>query len=61
MQELFIRWAQLTAYLPSMQFSFSPWQYDTETVDICREAVRAHEDIVTPIVLRASEESVSNG
>ena len=26
--ELFIRWMQLNAFLPSMQFSISPWQYE---------------------------------
>ena len=47
---------QVTAFLPAMQFSFVPWQYDEEVVEIAREYVRIHEEIVTPIVLQAAEE-----
>ena len=31
-EELFIRWMQLNAFMPAMQFSISPWQYDDEKV-----------------------------
>ena len=31
-EELFIRWMQLNAFMPSMQFSISPWQYDDSRV-----------------------------
>ena len=31
-EELFIRWIQLNAFMPAMQFSISPWQYDDEKV-----------------------------
>lgn len=31
--ELFIRWAQLNTFLPVMQFSISPWGYDTATTE----------------------------
>lgn len=27
-RELYVRWLEMTAFLPSMQFSISPWQYD---------------------------------
>ncbi|XP_070532691.1 myogenesis-regulating glycosidase-like [Ptychodera flava] len=60
-RELFIRWMQLTAYLPSMQFSLSPWQYDDEVVEIALKMVQVHEDIVTPIVLKAAREATVSG
>ena len=50
-RELYIRWLQMSAYLPSMQFSFVPWDYDNEVVKIARNMVRAHQDVVTPILL----------
>ena len=61
LQELFIRWTQVTAYMPSMQFSFVPWQYDEETIEICRKAVDRHEKVVTPIVLEAARRFLVDG
>ena len=44
-----------------MQFSIAPWQYDEETTEICRKAVKEHEEIVTPIVLEGAKEAVKSG
>lgn len=44
-RELFIRWSQLTAFLPAMQFSISPWQYDDEVVQIAKYYVELHETV----------------
>lgn len=35
-KELFIRWAQAVTFMPVMQFGYSPWDYDQETTQICR-------------------------
>lgn len=29
-KDLFIRWLQANVFMPSLQFSFAPWQYDDE-------------------------------
>lgn len=29
-RELFIRWMQANVFMPSMQFSYAPWDYDDE-------------------------------
>ena len=69
-RELFIRWMQLTAYLPAMQFSIAPWQYEDEdeqagdgvsVVAVAREMVRIHEEEVTPLILKYAEEAISEG
>lgn len=57
-RELFIRWLQLTAFLPSMQYSISPWQYDEDVVDIALRWTSFHENVITPILLRIIREEV---
>jgi len=41
--ELMARWTQLTALLPSMQFSLAPWDYGPEADAICLRYTRLHE------------------
>ncbi|XP_066299606.1 myogenesis-regulating glycosidase-like [Branchiostoma lanceolatum] len=60
-RELFIRWLEVTAFLPSMQFSIVPWQYDQEVVDLARRYTELHETIVAPLILRYADEAVATG
>nr|QHC34070.1 target of brain insulin-like 2 alpha glucosidase [Platynereis dumerilii] len=60
-KELFIRWTQITAFLPSMQFSIVPWAYDQEVVEICRDLVKLHVEYVTPLLLKWGKVAVQNG
>ncbi|XP_076092960.1 myogenesis-regulating glycosidase-like [Mytilus galloprovincialis] len=60
-RELYIRWLQLTAYLPSMQFSFTPWDYDKEVIEIAHSMIRVHETVVTPLLLSYAEKSMQHG
>lgn len=35
-KEMFIRWLQANTFMPSLQYSYVPWNYDKEvTFDIC--------------------------
>lgn len=44
--ELFIRWMQANTFLPSIQFSFVPWNYsDPRITEMCRDLVALHEKI----------------
>lgn len=54
-RNLYIRWLELTAFLPSMQFSISPWQYDQEVVDIAKKWVQFHEEVITPKLIKLAE------
>ncbi len=42
---MFLRWTQACALLPIMQFSWAPWNYDRNTVDLAREYTCLHEDL----------------
>ncbi len=60
-KELFIRWLELNAFLPAMQFSIAPWQYDDETVRIAKKWTALHEGVLTDLMLDAARNSVKTG
>jgi alpha-glucosidase (family GH31 glycosyl hydrolase) len=33
-KELFVRWMQANVFMPAMQFSYTPWDYDAEVVKL---------------------------
>lgn len=43
--ELMVRWTQLSALLPTMQFSVHPWQYGAEVDAICRQYAHLHTEL----------------
>ncbi|XP_064611379.1 myogenesis-regulating glycosidase-like [Liolophura sinensis] len=49
-KELFIRWLELNAFLPSMQFSIVPWNYDDEVINISRRYIKLHEEYSPKII-----------
>jgi len=42
---MFLRWVQASVLMPIMQYSWAPWNYDCNTVDLAREYTRLHEDL----------------
>jgi alpha-glucosidase (family GH31 glycosyl hydrolase) len=51
-KELYIRWTQLTAFLPAMQFGVPPWFYDDETTTIAKAFVDIHVKYVFPYMIQ---------
>uniref|UniRef100_A0A1B6CDQ5 Glycoside hydrolase family 31 N-terminal domain-containing protein n=1 Tax=Clastoptera arizonana TaxID=38151 RepID=A0A1B6CDQ5_9HEMI len=41
-KEMFIRWLQATTFMPSIQFSVTPWDFDDETVKISKIFTQLH-------------------
>ena len=48
--QLFVRWAQLNAFLPVMQFSIVPWRYSSEVVGFVRRMVELHRNLTDEIL-----------
>lgn len=59
-RELFIRWMQVNALLPAMQFSVPPWYYDEDVVAIAREVCALHEKWSGKI-MELAEEATQTG
>ncbi len=59
--ELMIRWTQLNALLPAMQFSLAPWDYGEECNEICRRYANLHAQFSEKIFDIASNETTKNG
>lgn len=53
--ELMIRWTQLNALLPSMQFSLAPWDYGEECMLLCRRYTELHTEFASRIIGNAHE------
>ena len=60
-RELFIRWMELTAFLPAMQFSFLPWRYDNQTIAIARKFAHLHETVIGDEIEAAARDAVRHG
>jgi alpha-glucosidase (family GH31 glycosyl hydrolase) len=59
-KELYIRWMQANVFLPSLQFSIVPWQYDDEVINLTRQYIQLHEDY-TDTILNLAREAITTG
>ncbi|KAJ8414843.1 hypothetical protein AAFF_G00023660 [Aldrovandia affinis] len=60
-QELYIRWLELSAFMPAMRFSVPPWEYDAEVIKIAQTFTALHETLVAPRVLELAKEVLGTG
>ena len=60
-RELFVRWTALTAFMPAMQFSLTPWNYDDETVAIVRKFAELHATTIGDEIEAVAKEAVEHG
>lgn len=58
--DMMIRWTQLNALLPSMQFSLAPWDYGADATELCRRFANLHVEFA-PKILEIARASISKG
>jgi hypothetical protein len=58
--ELMVRWAELTALLPAMQFSLAPWDFGPEVDEICLRYASLHEEL-SSVLERCVEQALEDG
>ncbi|XP_065335400.1 myogenesis-regulating glycosidase-like [Cloeon dipterum] len=58
-KELFIRWMQVATFMPIMQFSLPPWDFDQETVEIARKLVALHVELADVFYALARQRAAS--
>lgn len=59
-RELFIRWLQANALMPVIQFSAAPWDFDQQTVEICKKFTALHFKY-SKLILGLMQQSVDTG
>ncbi|XP_070795081.1 myogenesis-regulating glycosidase-like [Pituophis catenifer annectens] len=60
-RELYIRWLELSTFMPSMQFSIPPWLYNKEVIEIALKFTKLHESLVAPLLLELAGEITNTG
>jgi alpha-glucosidase (family GH31 glycosyl hydrolase) len=54
-KELMIRWIQANVLFPAIQFSYAPWDFDNETVQLCSEVLKLRSNFIDTIIHLAQE------
>lgn len=60
-RELYVRWLEVAAFMPAMQFSIPPWQYDAEVVAIAHKFAALRASLVAPLLLELAGEITDTG
>ncbi|XP_026811742.1 myogenesis-regulating glycosidase-like [Rhopalosiphum maidis] len=59
-KEMYIRWMQANVFMPVVQFSYTPWDFDQQTVDICRNVMNLRANY-TDTIIELMRSSVGKG
>lgn len=59
-KDLFLRWLQANVFMPSLQFSFVPWNFDQETIEISKVFTKLHADY-TPYIMKLFKRATTTG
>lgn len=57
-KELYIRWMQAITFMPVVHFSYAPWDYDEQTINICRTLLNLRKTVLIDISLNNTDATV---
>ncbi|XP_059479473.1 myogenesis-regulating glycosidase isoform X1 [Neocloeon triangulifer] len=60
-RELYIRWMQLAAFLPTLSFKHLPSRYDAEVEKIAKGLLELRQTLVNPLLTKSIDEALNNG
>lgn len=52
-RDLFIRWMQLSSFLPAMRYTVKPWSYDSSVIELSQNLTHFHSQIILDAVFQA--------
>ena len=55
-RDLFIRWMQLSVFLPAMRYTIKPWAYDKEVINLARNLSEFHAETIMPEIKKLQDE-----
>lgn len=58
-KELFVRWMQANVFMPALQFSYAPWDYDQEVIEISLRMTALHVQYSSTIISLARQATVN--
>ncbi|XP_076305243.1 myogenesis-regulating glycosidase-like [Tachypleus tridentatus] len=60
-RQLYIRWLQLAAFMPVLQFSFLPGDYNKEVIEIANKMYKIRKQKIVPLLEQCLKEYEENG
>ena len=62
-KELFLRWLQVNTFMPSLQFSISPWDFKDSAQEVINgtKAMLALHEQYSPLIVKLAENAVKTG
>uniref|UniRef100_A0A2S2NFM9 Putative family 31 glucosidase n=1 Tax=Schizaphis graminum TaxID=13262 RepID=A0A2S2NFM9_SCHGA len=59
-KEMYIRWMQATVFMPVVQFSYTPWDFDSQTLSLCQHFMELRSNY-TDTIVDLMKNTVANG
>lgn len=59
-KQMYIRWMQAAVFMPVVQFSYTPWDFDQQTIDLCRNFMDLRNNH-TDTIVNLMKQTVAHG